>query len=72
MASAKGYEHSGMGSMDVKILVMFALFAPVLMLTAGIFARRENAGDNIGNGHPGGPGEDCALCAAETDDNRPN
>jgi hypothetical protein len=38
--------------MDVKILVMFALLAPVLMLAAGIFARRENAGDNIGNGHP--------------------
>ena len=43
--------------MGVKVLVMFALFAPVLMLTAGIFARRETAGDNIGNGHPEDPGK---------------
>jgi hypothetical protein len=30
-----------MGSMDAKILLMFALLAPLLMLAAGIFARRE-------------------------------
>ena len=37
--------------MDAKLLLLIALLAPVLMLAAG-FARRENAGDNIGNGHP--------------------
>ena len=38
--------------MDAKLLLLIALLTPVLMLAAGIFARRENAGDNIGNGHP--------------------
>ncbi len=36
----------GMGSMDAKVLLLIALLAPILMLAAGIFARRENAEDN--------------------------
>ena len=52
MASAKTYEHSGMGSMDVKILVMFALLAPVLMLAAGIFGHQKRARDEVGNANP--------------------
>ena len=33
--------------MDVKILVMFALLAPVLMLATGIFSRRESAAPSL-------------------------
>jgi len=32
--------------MDSKVLLLLALLAPILMLAAGIFARRENAADN--------------------------
>jgi len=32
----------GGGSMDAKVLLMFALLAPVLMLAAGIFAGRKS------------------------------
>jgi len=35
-----------MGFMDAKVLLLIALLAPILMLAAGIFARRENAEDN--------------------------
>ena len=44
--------------MDAKVLLLIALLAPILMLAAGILARRENAGDR-------GSGEECAL--GETD-----
>jgi hypothetical protein len=37
--------------MDAKLLLLIALLAPILTL-AGIFARRENAGNNSENGHP--------------------
>jgi hypothetical protein len=38
--------------MDAKLLLLIALLAPILTLAAGIFARREDAGDNTENGHP--------------------
>ena len=38
--------------MDAKLLLLIALLAPILTLAAGIFARRENAGDHTENGHP--------------------
>jgi len=33
--------------MDAKILLMFALLAPILILAAGILAHRESAGDDV-------------------------
>jgi hypothetical protein len=47
--------------MDAKVLLLIALLSPILMLAAGIFARRENAGDNTGNGHPADPGKNAHL-----------
>jgi hypothetical protein len=47
--------------MDAKVLLLIALLAPILMLAAGIFARRGNAGHDTGNARPGGSGEDRAL-----------
>jgi hypothetical protein len=41
---------AGMGSMEAKIFLMFALLAPVLMLAAGIFAHRQNTRAEMGNG----------------------
>ena len=37
----------GDGAMDLKLLLLIALLAPVLMLATGFFARRENAGQDI-------------------------
>jgi hypothetical protein len=48
----------GDGSMDAKVLLLIALLSPILMLAAGVFARRENA---AGNGHPADPGKNAHL-----------
>jgi hypothetical protein len=43
-------------AMDAKVLLLIALLVPILMLAAGVFARRENAGDGTGNAPPEDPG----------------
>ena len=50
--SMLGNTRGGRALMDPKILFMFALLAPILILAAGIFASRKTSGDDVGNAKP--------------------